>query len=301
MGFWQGLYAAQSAEMERDAVAAENEKSRAYDREKFQEQLKEGYRDNLFALRLKRSEASTPAAEVAAKAQSVISRLAGVDDPRVDALRNNPVAAAELADKLDALEVERAKNDLDLPPMTGTDLLDMTTIILPNTGEIKVVDVSLEDIASVSSRDDYERMALELASPTGTGGGYVKIDPEAYRVPNPKNLEEGRKAFDLEVLRAANDALEKVSGDVTASAELETLMAGYAKEGSSERFKLMKMFGRDAAKSLVMMNNPYIQDIQRDAILSPYSIISVDNEEEYNALPSGTKYVHPDGTIKRKM
>lgn len=300
MGFWQGLYAAQSAQMERDAVSQENEKSRAYDREKFQEQLKEGYRDNLFALKLKRAEASTPAAEVAAKAQSVISRLEGVDDPRVDALRNNPKAAAELSDKLDALEVERAKNDLDLPPLTGIDLLDMTTILLPNTGEIKVVDVSLEDIASVSSRDDYEKMALELASPTGTGGGYVKINPEAYRVPNPKNLEEGRKAFDMEVLRAANAALEKVSDDPTASAELESLREGYAKEGSSERFKLMEMFGTQAYMNLAAMDNPYVQALNRDPQISRYAPTTISGDEEFNALPSGAYYIGPDKKLRRK-
>lgn len=299
MGFWQGLYAAQSAEMERNAVAAENEKSRAYDREKFQEQLKEGYRDNLFALALKRGESTALSGEVRAKAQSLLSRLEGVDDPRVGALRDNPAAAAQLEDQLHAMEIKAQGSDVNLPPLSGMDLLDMTTIILPDSGEVKVVDVSLEDIAGVSSRDEYERMASELSTPTG-GGGYVTLKPKAYRIPDPKNLEEGRKLFDQEVLRAANEELARVAGDVGASATLESLIANYGKEGGAERFQLRELFGPQAWMKLATLDSPYVRNLKDDAQLSPYLPKVISGNEEHAALPSDSYFIGPDKKLRRK-
>ena len=59
MGFWQGLYAAQSAQMERDAVSQENEKSRAYDREKFNTTLMENRKELYLKMLAERKEKSS--------------------------------------------------------------------------------------------------------------------------------------------------------------------------------------------------------------------------------------------------
>ena len=109
--------------------------------------------------------------------------------------------------------------------------------------------------------------------------------------------------FDQAVLRAANSAMTAAQqqGDAGLSSDLRAKIEGYGKEGSAERFELMDMFGQQAFASLTEMDNPYIQDIQSDPMLFDYSFVRIANEEEYNALPSGTRYLHPDGSVKRKM
>ena len=316
MGFWQALDAGLTARIEEktrkderqqeiDLRAAERAEDRKYERELFVEKVKQ---DRITAALTKRletyQETSTAEKEAAADAAAFLSRLEGVDDPRVAALANSPLVAANLERELRKIEIDASTKGLrNLPLLRGEALLELTTVSLPEGGVAPVELPSIEDILGRDLGDEeaYFTTLQEVSQTPRTGT--ATLDPAAYYVPNPEVLEEGRRVFDNEVMKLATNAMNAADqqGDATLSANLRAKLENYGKEGSAERFALMEMFGKSAAKSLVMMDNPYIQDIQRDPILSDYSLISISSEEEYNALPSGTMYVHPDGSIKRKM
>lgn len=316
MGFWQGLNSGLKAiqeektrkeerQQELDLRKAEREEQRKYDREMFAEQTKQERITAALTARLQTEQsARTAAKEAAADAAAFLTRLEGVDDPRVAALAESPLVAANLERELRKIEITAASSGLrNLPLLRGEALLELTTVSLPEGGVAPVELPSIDDILGRDLGDEevYFTTMQEVSQTPSTGT--ATLNPAAYYVPDPKVLEEGRKVFDQAVLRAANAAMAAADeqGDAGLSANLRAKIENYGKEGSSERFALMEMFGKNAAKSLVMMDNPYIQDIQRDPMLSSYSLISISSEEEYNALPSGTMYVHPDGSIKRKM
>lgn len=316
MGFWQGLNAGLSSVLEEkarkeerqqeiDLRAAERAEIRKYDREMFAEQTKQERITAALTARLQTEQsARTAAKEAAADAAAFLTRLEGVNDPRVAALAESPLVAANLERELRKIEITAASSGLrNLPLLRGEALLELTTVSLPEGGVAPIELPSIEDILGrdLGNEETYFTTMQEVSQTPRTGT--ATLDPAAYYVPNPEVLEEGRKVFDNEVMKLATEAMNAADqqGDATLSGNLRAKLENYGKEGSAERFALMEMFGKNAAKSLVMMDNPYIQDIQRDPMLSNYSLISISSEEEYNALPSGTMYVHPDGSIKRKM
>lgn len=316
MGFWQGLNSGLKAiqeektrkeerQQELDLRKAEREEQRKYDREMFAEQTKQERITAALTARLQTEQsARTAAKEAAADAAAFLTRLEGVNDPRVAALAESPLVAANLERELRKIEITAASSGLrNLPLLRGEALLELTTVSLPEGGVAPIELPSIEDILGRDLGDEevYFTTMQEVSQTPRTGT--ATLNPAAYYVPNPEVLEEGRRVFDNEVMKLATEAMNAADqqGDATLSGNLRAKLENYGKEGSAERFALMEMFGKNAAKSLVMMDNPYIQDIQRDPMLSSYSLISISSEEEYNALPSGTMYIHPDGSIKRKM
>jgi hypothetical protein len=314
MGFWQGLDAGLTAHLEEkarqkerqqeiDLRIAERDEVRKYERDLFMEQVKQ---DRITAALTERqrtySEIATANREAAADAAAFLTRLEGVDDPRVAALAESPLVAANLEKELRKIEVTAASSGLrNMPLLRGEALLELTTVSLPEGGVAPIELPSIEDILGRDLGDEeaYFTTMQEVSQKPVTGT--ATLNPAAYYVPDPEVLEEGRKVFDQEVLRLANDALNAAAGNAEEDEKIRPLIEGYAKEGSGERFALMDMFGQQAFANLTEMDNPYIQDIQSDPMLFDYSFVRIANEEEYNALPSGTRYLHPDGSVKRKM
>jgi hypothetical protein len=316
MGFWQALDAGLTARIEEktrkeerqqeiDLRTAEREEQRKYERELFMEQVKQDRITAALTTRQKTyQETATAEREAAADAAAFLSRLEGVDDPRVAALANSPLVAANLERELRKIEITAASSGLrNMPLLRGEALLELTTVSLPEGGVAPVELPSIDDILGRDLGDEeaYFTTMQEVSQKPVTGT--ATLNPAAYYVPDPEVLEEGRKAFDQAVLRAANSAMTAAQqqGDAGLSANLRAKIEGYREEGSAERFELMDMFGQQAFASLTEMDNPYIQDIQSDPMLFDYSFVRIANEEEYNALPSGTRYLHPDGSVKRKM
>lgn len=317
MGFWQGLDAGLSelmaqkdrqrelaarkeeAQADRDFRMQEAAKERAARREDIAFHLQESRRDGMLSVFAERAKTEAAGKALTAKAQSFFTRLEGVDDPRVAALVNDPEKAAELEDKVYELEVQRAESDIDLPPLSGQALLDVLTVSTSDGG-VAVLDLTLEDILEMdmSDRAAYEEAMIKLSTPRSRVD--ARINPEAFRKPDPKKLEEGRKLFDQEVLRLANAALKNASEDTAAFADLKPLIDGYSKENSAERFALMDMFGMKAFENLEAVNNPYVQNLQEDPVLGRYAIKRISGDEEYDALPSGAAFYGPDGKLRRK-
>lgn len=315
MGFWQGLNSGLKAiqeektrkeerQQELDLRKAEREEQRKYDRDLFMEQVKQDRITAALTTRQKTyQETATAEREAAADAAAFLTRLEGVDDPRVAALAESPLVAANLERELRKIEITAASQGLkNMPLLRGEALLELTTVRLPEGGVAPIELPSIEDILGrdLGDEETYFTTMQEVSQTPRTGT--ATLNPAAYYVPDPKVLEEGRKVFDQAVLRAANAAMSAADeqGDAGLSANLRAKIENYGKEGSSERFALMDMFGQQAFATLAQMDNPYVQDIQSDPMLSAYSIISITSDEEYNALPSGTMFVDPNGVTRRK-
>lgn len=289
MGFWQGLNQGldvvrqekarkqeldarqQEIQDERAIRAKEREDDRKYAREDRMFQLVESRRDALLGVFAKREADKAAAKALTGKASLFLGRLEGSTDPRVSALATDPATAAALEDKVKEIETARAKAGIDLPPLQGEVLLDLLTVQVPETGQVKPVNVDIEDLMSMdlTDRTQYEKLMIDLSKPTT--GVYADISPEAFRIPDPERLKEGRALFDQEVLRLANASLRESAGNVDMSADLQNKIAGYGKEGSAERFALQEQFGAAAAANILTMeSNPYIQDISKDAQLAPF-------------------------------
>lgn len=288
MGFWQGMnegltyimdkrarekelaQAKEERQLERDLRAKEREEDRAFERQMFQEKLLESRRETLFQLLGKRRQTQAEASQFAGKAQSLAGRFADIDDPRVGALLSNPMVAANIEDQIRQIEIDRAKADIDLPPLTGQVLLDLITVQTPDGG-YQPVELNPEDILEldVSDRAQYEGAMLDLSRTQPVPD--VRIAPEAFRKIAPETLKEGRAAFDQEVIRLANQALQEASDDPAAYTQIRTLLDNAGKEGSPEMVALRDLFGMQALGVLESMGSPYIQNLEQDPQLLRYS------------------------------
>lgn len=315
MGFWQGLNAGIKAvqeernrkeerQQEIDMRKAEQEAQRKYDREMFMEQVRQDRITAALSQRQKTSvEASAAVQKAAPDAAAFMARLEGVDDPRVADLAANPLLAAEMERELAGIEKEAAGKGIKrLPMLRGEALLEMMTVSLPDGGVARVELPAIEDILSRDLTDEeaYYTTMQEVSSKPATGT--ARLSPEVYYIPDPKVLEEGQKVFDQTVLRLATQAMNTADeqGDTEMSSDLRAKIEGYAKEGSAERFALMDTFGQDAFQTLAKMNNPYVQDIQNDPVLSQYAIVTITSDAEYEALPPNTLFIDPQGQTRRK-
>ena len=285
MGFWQGLNEAtirigeredqkRAMQEEREYSKQEKAEERAYNHKLWMEQLGESRRDNLLTLFAKRDADKTASKAVTGQAQAFFSRLGDVDDPRVAALVNSPSVAAELEDRVSKIEIARAEAGLDTVPLTGETLLDLLVVQNPDTGEVNSVDVDLDELLTMdmSDRGNYERMMIEMSqTPTKP---YATIKPEAYRVPAPKVLEEGRLAFDETVMELAQAQLQAVDSNSGEWTQLNALIQEYPTAGSTGRTKLREMFGSTAYETLQAIDSPYIQGLKDDPQLSKYNPVN---------------------------
>lgn len=284
MGFWQGInrgFAAVQEEkirkgerqQEIDVRRTEIEEQRKYDRETFMMQTAESRRDSLLGLFVKQEQERAEAGALAGKAQSFLGRLGDIEDPRVAALARDTRTAAELEEKILGIEVKAAEAGVELPPLRGETLLELLTVYDSGSESVSSVDVTFDDLLSGDFSDvgTYYKTAAGLSAPTPRVT--ANLSPQAYRMYDPKTLEEGRKAFDQEVLRLANQSLAERE-DAGESADLRALVEGYGKEGSAEKFALMDMFGQQAFAGLVESGNPYIQNLEQDPQLSRYSAMT---------------------------
>lgn len=292
MGFWQGMNAGLNRQIEskareteqealrkermdeRERAAAEKAADRAFQRDLVTFQLQESRRDNLLVLLAKQEQEKAAASAVTGGARAFFKRLGEdvLSDPTAQALLNNPTLAAELEKQVTELELFNAKNDLDKPPLTGQTLLDLSVVYDVETGRVAPSGVTLDDLLSMdmSDRSSYEKLNLEL-SQTKQPSGYAKIKPEAFRVPDPARLEEGRATFDQQVLREANKALLNPELSVDEATKLQASIAGYKDENSAERMQLQDQFGYSVFKDLLANDNRYVTALKDDPQFSIFN------------------------------
>jgi len=285
MGFWQGLNegltyvmedkarkkeladAKQERMEERAASQAEKAADRAYQREQMIFQLNEGRRDNLLDLFAKQEAERSESQKLTGQAQAFFSRVGedAIEDPKVQALMDNPRLAAQLEEQALALEKDMAAKGVDAPPLRGQNLLDALAVFDPDTGTVAASNITLDDLMSLdmSDRSNYEKTMMDLSRTQG-GGAYATIKPDAYRVADPKKLEEGRKMFDQLVLRQAQTDLANYDEASGEWADLKAQIDGYREENSAERLAIQDKYGYGVYKTLLETNNPYIQGLKND-------------------------------------
>lgn len=281
MGFWQGLNAGFAAVQEQkirkrerqediELRKAEREEQRKYEREMFMLQTAESRRDALLTQFVKKEQEKAEASVLTGKAKSFLTRLGDSSDPRVAAIASDVRTAADLEDQIAAIEIDAAKSGVELPPLQGEALLDLLTVYDPGTRTVAPIQVTFDDLLTgdFSDPENYYKTAAALSQPAPRVD--VRLSPEAYRRFNPDVLEPGKEAFDQEVLRLATGALNAAGDDAKEDSKLRALIDNYGEEGSGDRFALMDMFGQQALTNLVAMDNPYIQDIKNDPVLSRY-------------------------------
>ena len=293
MGFWQGMNEGltyvledkarkkeqdalrQERMDERTAAQAEKIADRAYAREQMMFQLNEGRRDSLLGLFAKQEADKAESQKLTGQAQAFFSRVGedAIEDPKVQALMNNPRLAAQLEEQAQALEKDLATKGVDAPPLRGQNLLDALAVFDPDTGAVAASNITLDDLMSMdlSDRSNYEKTMLDLSRTQGGGDAYATIKPDAYRVADPKKLEEGRKMFDQLVLRQAQTELANLDEASGEWADLKAQIDGYREENSAERLAIQDKYGYGAYKTLLETDNPYIQGLKNDPQLGQFS------------------------------
>lgn len=278
MGFWQGVNEGLTYVLDQKAAEASEEKAYAFRREEYQRTLVDNRRDRLLELKIARGGSDAEASALTGQAQAFYSRLGKEDlnDPRAQALLNNPALAAQLEEQVYALEKERAKTDGYASPLQGQNLLDIFTVYDGDTGTVAPAAMTVDDLMELNVADSavYEQAVQDLTRTQG--GAYATINPSAYSVADPKKLEEGRKMFDQLVLRQAQTALldlknQEGGGDPTQIADLQAKVDGYKEENSVERMELQNTYGYDVYKTLLNTDNPYIQNFKSDPQFSQFS------------------------------
>lgn len=287
MGFWQGMNEGLTYVLDKKAEKESEDRAYAFKTEEYQRQLRDGRLDRLLELKIARAEKGREASALTNQAQTLYSRLSEEDlsDPRAQALLNNPTMTAELAEKVVALEKERAAAGFKDPPYRGQNLLDMFTVYDDETGTVAPAAMTIDDLMELDVGDPavYEQAVLDLTSTQG-GGAYVTINPSAYYVPNPELLAEGRTAFNELVLQEAQRELKGLSGDDNseAASDLQSQIDNYKTENSVERLELQDKYGYSVYKKLLSTDNPYIQDFKNDPQLARFHFMYA--EEQARAI-----------------
>jgi len=298
MGFWQGINEGLSevmaqkerqrelearqreTEQEREFRRQEVAAARKFEADQFMTQLTESRRDNLIGLYANQRQQEQEASALTGKAQSFLDRFAGVDDEDIAALASDPRAAAALEDQLREAEVQMAKAGIDRPPLGGEALLDLLFVKVPETGEVRPVDVTLDDLMSMdlSDRKVYEETVLDLSRTQP--GVEASLSPSIYFTPDSKVLDEGRALFDSQVLRAANEQLKTLDSNSREWSDLNAKIDSYKDEDSSARVELQDMYGVGVAIKLLGSDNQYITSFKSDPLLSPYVSAAIPLREE---------------------
>jgi hypothetical protein len=282
MGFWQGMNEGLSevmaqkerqrelearqreTEQEREFRRQEAETSRAFEREQYITQITETRRDGLIGLYATRIQREQEASALAGKAQSFLDRFAGVDDESIAALASDPRAAAALEDQLREAEVQMAKAGIDRPPLGGEALLDLLVVKVPETGEVRPLNLTLDELMSMDLSDSkvYEETVLGLSRTQP--GVEASLSPSIYFTPDSKVLDEGRALFDAEVLRSAQAELANLDSNSGEWSDLNAKISSYKDVNSPARTELQDMYGIDVAVNLLSVDNPYITSLKSD-------------------------------------
>ena len=121
--------------------------------------------------------------------------------------------------------------------------------------------------------------------------GSLATPPEPYLqfdtplVPDPKTLSEGRDAVSREVLRLANQELERVSDDPAMSANLQKLIDNFDPDSPTQETEaLLTRFGPKAYENVSGMDNIYTQGLDRDPFMQRFINLPQQAQDTIRAL-----------------
>jgi hypothetical protein len=285
MGVWQGIYEAhlgivERKDRERELQQAREDRQRERQEDQdfalnqYKMQVLDRRKDAFYGLLAERAQDSAKTSDDAAFAQAFYGRLEGLaeDDPKVAALKSNPMFAAEAERQLQAIEQDPKRADAGIT-FRGNSVLE---VVLPPPVGGGVPETPVIDMESFNFADDAEyydmlnTLSRKPAKPT------VMISPSAFRTNDPKVLEEARNQFDRVVIEAASRALERAKDEGTPWTELNNLVQNYDKNPAS-RVALITQFGDVAMAELMQSNSPFVRRIEEvpefQPLLAPASII----------------------------
>jgi len=279
-------------EEERAYQEGVRERERAFAMEQFNTKLENERTMALLTVLGERREASAVSDEAVARTESLATRL-GPEAAATEtgkALLSNPLAAASVEAQIEELERARAEQDLDLPPLQGQALLDAIEIYGVETAKQDANSLSVEQILGMSSEDLRGEKFFQLYADLSSQGArtpYARLSPEAFRQPDPSTLEEGRRVFGQRVLQRAREEAARLQeeGDVEGFGRLQQAIDNYDLSNPNSSTDLLNQrFGEQAFSGLVQEENPYIQNMREDPLLSPFTPPS--REDEIDELRS---------------
>lgn len=278
MGIWKGIYQAHMAAKEIDLRKEERaqdialrQKERAEDRanalEMYRLKALEDKREVIVNAYLEFAKAKRDSQVVTAEAQDFLSRLEGIDDPRVDLFRAAPGYAARAEKAL--LEEERKRQEAGITggiPLRGAPLLDL---VRPPSNTDNPLTIPPDDLFELDFNDPLV-FAETMAALTPPAQQEPVLSPELSFVPNPKVFEEARAAFDSAVLSKAFTEQAAVAEDSPEWSELQKLIENFDKKDSPAHQQLRDRFGLVAMAELIGSDSPYVAQFLDAPDLAPY-------------------------------
>lgn len=270
MGFWQGLNAGFTAVEEQRTRKREREEDiklrkeeiaeqRAFEREAFMMRIKQDRLGILQERELERRAQEGEAQRVSTEALSFFNRLEGVDPEVVKLYQSNPMYAAQAEQAVREAEKKRAEAGQTGAKLAGNLLVEM---IPPPSPQMQKPTIDISDFENLNVTDDATYFDL-LGQTSMPAQQTPLVNPELYRVANPKILEEGRLQFDTKVLQLALAEKERLNTDETRVefSEFSDKLKNYKEAGSPDRVEILQSFGPAALADLMSMDNPYLQDL----------------------------------------
>jgi hypothetical protein len=279
MGVWQGIYEAhlgiverKDREKELQQAREDRQRERQEDQDfalnQYKMQVLDRRKDAFYGLLAERAQDSANTSEDVAFAQAFYGRLEGLaeDDPKVVALKSNPMFAAEAERQLQAIEQDPKRADAGIT-FRGNSVLE---VVLPPPVGGGVPETPVIDMESFNFADDAEyydmlnTLSRKPAKPT------VMISPSAFRTNDPKVLEEARNQFDRVVIEAAVNTRDALGEETSEWSQLNNLIENYDKEDSASRARLRQRFGNVAMAELLQSNSPFIQRVEDIPEFQPF-------------------------------
>lgn len=281
MGFWQGLnegltYVMEDKARKQELAAARQERlderqanidlqTRQYEIQKADaaalraEERANRLQEIALPLYIERKKQEAEVNRVTAGAENLYNIFGGSEDPKVVALRNNPLVADALWKEITARrEAASSKGvKLSIDPQT---ILD--NIVINGSGE-PISILSEEDFPEITNFEDLATAAAKYSEPVTTVS--AELSPEYGFIPDPTNLKEGRDLFKQNLFAVAGqerDRILKEAGEdptgegQKAYGEISKLMEA-ASTDAAARASLEAMFGQKAFDMTASMGSAY--------------------------------------------
>lgn len=236
--------------------------------------------------------------------------LAGAEDsPEVERLRAAAAADPRSAKTMmERVEEAEARTGAKVNPNLFATMVEIHGLDGFNPEDVLDLGSVTSDLLNAGSMDDMTKSELELM---GAGSGRptvgVRIDPSLGRPEDTKLLEDQRKIYDQEMANFLENRMA-ASSDLTEKTTLDALIKALNTE--TGRAMASRLYGPQVMATLneEYSGNPSWVGSERNPFLpripEPEATVSrPTTQEEYDAIPSGTAYQHPqdpEGTTRIK-
>lgn len=282
MGFWQGLnegltYVMEDKARKQELAAARQERlderqanidfqTRQYEIQKSDaaalraEERANRLQEIALPLYIERKKQEAEVNRVTAGAENLYNLFGDSTDPKVVALRNNPLVADALWKEITARREAAATTKgvkLSIDPKT---ILD--NIVINGSGE-PISILSDEDFPEITNFEDLAAAAAKYSEPLTTVS--AELSPEYGFIADPTNLKEGRELFKQNLLivagqerdRILKEAGEDPTGEGQKAFDTIAKLIEAAGTDAAARAELEAMFGQKAFDMTANMGSAY--------------------------------------------